>query len=215
MTRRREPPIARRAFLRLSAAALAGAALACARGSEAARRPAAGRKVLLVYFSRAGENYFRGGRKLLAVGNTAVVAGFLREALACDVFEIRPVDAYSDRYDATVDRNRREQADNARPAIVDLPRSIAAYDTLVIGSPIWGTRVPRIMLTFAEHFDVAGKTVFPFTTHAMSGLGHAVGEYRAACRGAKIGAALAVQGEDAARSRPAVERWLRRIELVA
>ncbi|HEY5933221.1 MAG TPA: flavodoxin [Kofleriaceae bacterium] len=167
-----------------------------------------------MFFSRAGENYFRGGRKVLAVGNTEVVANFIRAALRCDVFEIQPVDPYSDRYDPTVQRNVREQKENARPGIVDLPASIAEYDTILIGSPIWNVRVPRIMLTFAEHFDFTGKTVYPFTTHAMSGLGHAVNEYKAACRGATIGKALAIQGEEADKSRPEVEAWLRSVKLL-
>jgi len=84
----------------------------------------------------------------------------------------------------------------------------------LIGSPIWNVRVPRIMLTFAEHFDFSGKTVYPFTTYAMSGLGHAVEEYTVACRGAMIGDALAVKGEDSENSRPEVEAWLRQIGLL-
>ncbi len=39
------------------------------------------KEVLLVFFSRAGENYFNGGRKVLTVGNTEVVADFIRDAL--------------------------------------------------------------------------------------------------------------------------------------
>jgi len=215
----------RRAFLRLSVVATAGATLACSRssrnagatsgGEAGASTPGADRKVLLVFFSRAGENYFNGGRKVLKVGNTEVVAGIIRDALGCDVFQIQPVDPYSDRYDPTVERNVREQEEHARPGIVSLPGSIAAYDTILIGSPIWNVRVPRIMLTFAERFDFAAKTVYPFTTHAMSGLGHAVEEYTAACRGATIGAALAIRGEEAVSSRPEVEAWLSRIELPA
>jgi FMN-dependent NADH-azoreductase len=131
------------------------------------------------------------------------------------VFQLQAVDPYSDRYDPTVQRNVREQDENARPGIVNLPASIVAYDTILIGSPIWNVRVPRIMLTFAEHFDFAGKTVCPFTTHAMSGLGHAVEEYTAACRGATIGKGLAVHGEEAAGSRSDVEAWLRRIKVLA
>jgi flavodoxin len=219
------PPLERRAFLRLSAAVAAGATLGCSRSprragaardssSSRASAPRGPRKVLLVFFSRAGENYFHGGRKVLAVGNTAVVAGFVRELLGCDVFEIRPVEPYPDRYEPTVQRNVREQDEEARPAIIDLPASIAAHDTIVIGSPIWNVRVPRIILTFAERYDFTGKTVYPFTTHAMSGLGHAVEEYAAACRGATLGEALAIQGEEADEARPEVEAWLRRVELL-
>lgn len=233
----------RRNLLRLSAAAATSAALGCSRsrsgigaqaldagsggrgtarssglaaGDAATDNAGAGRpNVLLIFFSRAGENYFHGGRKVLEVGNTEVVAGFISDALSCDVFEIRPVEPYSDRYDPTVERNVREQSENARPAIIDLPASIAEYDTIVIGSPIWNVRVPRIMLTFAERFPFSGKTVYPFTTHAMSGLGHAVEEYEAACRDATIGQALAIQGEKADRGKPEVEAWLRDIKLLA
>ena len=211
----------RRAFLRFSAAAAAGLTFACSRSSRnanvtkesaaSATTPGADRKVLLVFFSRAGENYFHGGRKVLEVGNTEVVAGMVRDALGCDVIRIQPVEPYSDRYDPTVERNVREQNENARPGIVGLPASIAEYDTILIGSPIWNVRVPRIMLTFADHYDFRGKTVYPFTTYAMSGLGHAVEEYTAACRGATIGEAIAIHGEEADSSRSDVEAWLRRL----
>ena len=174
-----------------------------------------GPKVLLVSFSRAGENYFNGGRKVLEVGNTEIVARMIRAVLGCDVFRIEPVDPYSARYDPTVQRNVREQNENARPGIVGLPASIAAYDTILIGSPIWNVRAPRIMLTFAEHFDFRGKKVHPFTTYAVSGLGHVIEEYTAACRGARIGEALAIRGEEAESSRPKVEAWLRRLGLPA
>jgi flavodoxin len=212
----------RRAFLRLPAAA--SMTLACSRSWKAnagagkessSTKRSGGRKPLLVFFSRAGENYFHGGRIVLKVGNTQVVAGMIRDALGCDVFQIRPVDPYSDRYDPTVRRNLREQNENARPGVVGLPSSLAVYDTILIGSPIWNVRVPRIMLTFAEQYDFAGKTVYPFTTHAMSGLGHAVEEYAAACRGATIGKALAIRGEQAGSSRPEVDTWLRAIKLLA
>jgi len=173
------------------------------------------KKTLLVFFSRAGENYFNGGRKVLKVGNTEVVANMIRDAVGCDVFRIEAVDPYSNRYDPTVQRNVREQDANARPGIVGLPASIAAYNTVLIGSPIWNVRVPRIMLTFAEHYDFAGTIVHPFTTYAMSGLGHSVEEYTAACRGATIADALAIHGEDAEGSHSKVEEWLQRIKLIA
>jgi flavodoxin len=170
-----------------------------------------GGKVLLVFFSRAGENYYYGGRTELTVGNTEVVANMIRDAIGCDVFQIQPVDPYPHDYEATVQRNVREQNENARPEIADLPASIDDYDTVLIGSPIWNVRAPRIMLTFAERYDFTDKAVFPFTTHAMSGLGRVVDEYIEACRGAKLGEGLAIQGELAAESRADVVAWLQRI----
>ena len=209
----------RRSFIQGVAASLAFSSSVSGRTSQARSNssglpgPARGGEVLLVFFSRAGENYFNGGRKDLTVGNTEVVAGMVRDALRCDVFQIKAVDPYPHSYDATVQRNVREQNDNARPKIVNLPASLGGYRTILIGSPVWNVRAPRIMLTFAERYDFAGKTIYPFTTYAMSGLGSVVDEYSAACRGAKLGEALAIRGEDAEGSRKAVDRWLRRIGL--
>jgi flavodoxin len=177
--------------------------------------PARSGDVLLVFFSRAGENYFNGGRKDLRIGNTEVVANMIRDALRCDVFRIEAVDPYPHGYDATVQRNVREQNDNARPKIAHFPASLATHRTILIGSPVWNVRAPRIMLTFAERYDFTGKRVHPFTTYAMSGLGDVVEEYSAACRGATLGEALAIRGEEADGSRARVDSWLRRIELKA
>jgi hypothetical protein len=59
--------------------------------------------VLLAYFSRAGENYYYGGRTVLEVGNTAVVAELISSMVAVDVFRIEAADPYPDSYQATVE----------------------------------------------------------------------------------------------------------------
>jgi hypothetical protein len=71
-----------------------------------------------------------------------------------------------------------------------------------------------LMSTFVEGFDFKGKTIFPFTTYAMSGLGTTVRDYTAACPGATIGEGLAVRGEEVLGAGAAVEAWLRRIKLL-
>jgi flavodoxin len=186
--------------------------------AEPALSPAAatptGSNILLVYFSRAGENYSYGGRIDLEVGNTEVLAGMIGSLIGCDIYRIDPVDPYPDDYDETVVRNVREQEVDARPAIANPPASIEPYDVVLLGSPIWNVRAPMIMSTFAEGFDFAGKTVFPFTTHAMSGLGTTARDYAASCPGATIGEGLAVRGEEVRDAGAAVESWLRRIGLL-
>ncbi|MCT9137594.1 flavodoxin [Streptomyces violarus] len=174
-----------------------------------------GRRILLAYFSRAGENYFNGGRTVLKVGNTEVLAGMISERIECDVHRIEAVDPYSDDYDETVARNVREQEADARPAIADLPSSISRYDTVLLASPIWNLRAPMIMSTFTEKFDFRGKTVFPITTYAMSGLGTTERDYAASCPGATLGEGLAVRGEEVRDADAAVRSWLRRIGLSA
>jgi hypothetical protein len=171
----------RRVFLGLALAGIAGTlpVTGCGHGAGSDVRPdrtpprpqAGRRRILLAYFSRPGENYWNGGRRNLDVGNTEVLAQTISARLECDVYRIEPVDSYPDSYDETVARNVREQEADARPVIADPLRSIAQYDTVLLAGPIWNLRAPMIMSTFADRYDFAGKTVFPITTYAMSGLG--------------------------------------------
>ena len=176
--------------------------------------PGNGGRVLLAYFSRAGENYSYGGRTNLVVGNTEVLAGMIGNLIACDMHRIEAADPYPDDYDATVARNIREQDANARPAIASPLPAIDQYDTVLLASGIRNVRAPMIMATFAESYDFTGKTVHPVTTHAMSGLGTTERDYTRSCRGATIGEGLAVRGETVRDAGPAVKAWLRRAGLL-
>jgi flavodoxin len=174
---------------------------------------ASGRRILLVYYSRAGENYYYGDRRTLKVGNTEVLAGMIRQLLSCDVYRIEAADPYSDDYDATVDRNVREQNDNARPGIANPRTSISDYDTVLVGSPIWNNRAPMIMSTFVESLDFTGKTLYPFVTYAVSGLGSTERDYAALAPDATIGQGLAVRGEQVQSAQSQTEEWQCRIRL--
>jgi flavodoxin len=166
-------------------------------------------RILLAYFSRPGENYYYGGRWNLEFGNTEVLAGMIAELIVCDVHRIEAADPYPASYDATVARNVREQNADARPAIADPLASIEQYDTVLLGSPIWNVRPPMIMTTFTQSYDFTGKTVHPFVTYAVSGLGSTERDYTSCCPGAQIAPALAVQGEEVTQHRAEVETWLR------
>ena len=170
-------------------------------------------RVLLAYFSRPGENYYYGGRRHLDVGNTEVLARLIAELIDCHLHRIEAADPYSASYDATVARNVREQNTDARPAMADPLASIEQYETVLLGSPIWNVRPPMIMTSFTESHDFAGKTVLPFVTYAVSGLGSTERDYTASCAGARIAQGLAVRGEEVTQHRADVEAWLRRTGL--
>ncbi|MFC7725496.1 flavodoxin [Nocardioides sp. GCM10028917] len=189
--------------------------------SSPTRASSDGARVLVVYYSRPGENYYYGDRTHLEVGNTEVLTDAISRRLDelgvdHDVHRLEAVEAYPDDYDATVARNVREQDDDARPPLIDPLESITAYDVVLVGSPIWNVRPPMLMHTFAEAHDFTGKTVHPFVTYAVSGLGTAVEEYEAACPGADVGEGLAVRGETVREDAPAaVTDWVARMDLPA
>ena len=123
-------------------------------------------KTLVVYFSRTGENYNVGN---VEVGNTAMVASYIKEYLKADSFEIVPIDKYPDNYDKCTELAKKEQGDNARPKIEGKIDNFDSYDTVFVGYPIWWGDLPMIMYTFMEEYDFDGKKVIPFNTHEGSG----------------------------------------------
>lgn len=169
---------------------------------------------LLVYFSRPGENYWNGDRIDLEIGNTEVLATMIAERTGCDVYRVVESDPYSDSYDDTVARNVREQESDARPAIAGALPDVSGYGTVILASPIWNVRPPMIMSTFTEAVPLAGTTLLPVTTHAMSGLGRAPEVYGALAPDATVGVGLAVRGEEVAGAGADVDAWLREVGLV-
>jgi len=221
----------RRSFLRatvaLSATGLASALAGCAPAGptviEASRSPVpkgtdvtdpTGTSSLLVYFSRPGENYYYGDRIDLEVGNTQVAAEMIAAAIPVDTRRIEAAEPYPDDYEATVERNVREQNANARPAITGTLPSLDRYDTILIGSPIWNVQAPMIMRTFVESVDLAGKTIHPFVTYAVSGMGTVRTDYQDMCPNSTIGEGLAIRGEEVNDAQPDISRWLQLIGLL-
>ena len=123
-------------------------------------------KVLIAYFSRTGENYNVGN---VEVGNTAIMASYMKEYLNADSFEIVPVNKYPDSYDECLKVATKEKEEDARPAIESKLDDVSKYDTIFIGYPIWWGEIPQIVYTFMEEYDLSGKTIIPFNTHEGSG----------------------------------------------
>lgn len=120
-------------------------------------------KTLVVYYS--------------ASGNTETAANYIAAATNADVFEIQPVEPYSDADLDWTDNDSRVvyEHDNPDAREVELVESgvpdWAAYDTVFIGFPIWWGIAAWPVNGFIEANDFTGKTVIPFCTSASSGLG--------------------------------------------
>lgn len=210
-----------------TAASAAAATATSAAGSPSAQ--ASSGRVLLAYFSRAGENYSSHGSVTLDVGNTKVIAEFIESALNCDTYEIVPATVYPTSYDETLTVAQSEIDQNARPAIYSAATmpTLANYDTVLLGSPIWWGESPMIMRTFLETAGAnaatgagasanANITIVPFTTHGGSGLGSVAANYAGCCPGATVSnRGLAILGEQATSSETAVRSWLSGLGLLA
>ena len=90
-------------------------------------------KSLIIYFSRADENYAVG---YIDKGNTEIVAEFVQELTGADMFKVEPVVPYAKDYNTCI-REAKQRIGNA--PIKEKPTDISAYDTVFIMSPIyWG-----------------------------------------------------------------------------
>ena len=135
------------------------------------------------------------------MGYTEGLASMISMLVECDLHRIEPLDPYPDDYEETVERNVREQQSDVRPAIANPLSSIADYDMVLLGSGVWNVRAPMIMWTFAESYDFTGKTIFPFTTFATSGLGTTLRDYAASAPGRSSGRARYPRGDGQEQSR--------------
>lgn len=127
-------------------------------------------KKLIAYYSRAGENYFSGAHRAIAVGNTEQAARLLAELTGAELFHIEQKVPYSDNYDTCVAEARRDLCANARPELTALPESLDDYDEIYLGYPNYCGTMPMAVYTFLEHYDWQGKTIHPFCTNEGSGL---------------------------------------------
>ena len=167
-------------------------------------------KILTVYYSRKGENYFGGSIRSIRIGNTERLAGYIQKAVGGNLFELETVREYAKNYHQCTEEAMAEKKSNARPALKKLPDSIADYDVIFLGYPNWWGTAPMAVFTFLDSFDFAGKKIVPFCTNEGSGLGTSVRDIKKECPAAEVAEGLAVRGSDAESSEAKTAAWAKR-----
>ncbi len=118
---------------------------------------------LVVYFS--------------ATGNTERVAEVIADTTGGELFELEPVDPYTDEdlnYNDDNSRVSQEYADESLrnvELVADTVDDWQDVERIYIGYPVWWGIAAWPVNTFVEANDFTGKTVIPFCTSASSGLG--------------------------------------------
>jgi len=166
---------------------------------------------LIAFYSRAGENYFGGAHRRVAVGNTEKAAKMLADLTGGELYKIEQAQSYSDDYNTCIAEAKVDLRNNARPEVLNLPDDLDAYDEIYLGYPnYWGT-MPMAVYTFLEHYNFTGKTVHPFCTHEDSGLSHTVQDIQKAAPGAAVTDGLAIRGSDVENAGRMIENWVRKV----
>lgn len=76
---------------------------------------------LILYFSRAGENYVSGAIKILPKGNTQIAAEMIQRFTRGVLFKIEPLVPYSENYSECIEQAKNDQKMNARPELAAYP----------------------------------------------------------------------------------------------
>lgn len=157
-----------------------------------------GKKVLIAYYSRRGENYVNGSIKKLEKGNTEIVAEKIKALLPdADMFQIDTTYEYSKSYMTCIEEAKQELRQQARPEVKDAPASIAEYDTIILGYPNWWGTMPMVCYTFLESYDFTGKTIVPFCTNEGSGMGSSERFIKKLCPTANVAEGTPIHGAEA------------------
>ena len=120
-------------------------------------------KTLVVYFS--------------ATGNTERVAEVIADTAGGELFELEPVDPYTDEdlnYNDDNSRVSQKYADEGLRNVELVADTVDGWqdvERVYIGYPIWWGNAAWPVNAFVEANDFTGKTVIPFCTSASSGLG--------------------------------------------
>ena len=125
--------------------------------------------------SKALVTYFSAG------GVTAKVAGRLAAATGADLFEIRPVEPYTEKdikWTNPLARCNKEKIGKKDVPIADRIDSFGEYDVIFVGFPIWYYSAPNIIVTFLKSYDFTGKKVALFATSGGSDIGKTADKIR-------------------------------------
>ena len=97
---------------------------------------------LVVFYSRADENYFGGQHRYIKVGNTEKAAKTIAQITGADLFKIEQKVPYAADYNTCVAEARKDFQENARPELVNLPTNLNAYDEIYLGYPNYCGTMP-------------------------------------------------------------------------
>ena len=165
------------------------------------------KKSLIIYFSRADENYFGGEMRYVDKGNTEVIAEFIKDYTGADLFKVEPLNPYPANYMECIEEAKIRTREHNAPIKDNIP-NISEYEVIYIGSPIYWGGMPEELFTALKEHDFNGKIIRPFTTHEGSGLSGVPRQLNEICVGAKVLDGLAILGSQANNSKQKVEEWI-------
>ncbi len=165
------------------------------------------KKSLIIYFSRADENYFAGEMKVIDKGNTEVIAEYIKELTNADIFKVEPQVPYSKDYYECIEEAKVRTKEHNAPIIKNVP-DISSYEVIYVGSPVYWGGMPEELFTALKGLDYSNKIIRPFVTHEGSGLSSIPNQLKEICNNAEVLDGLSIVGSSVYSAKDKVEEWI-------
>lgn len=172
-------------------------------------------QILIVYLTRTG--------------NTEAVAKMIQENVGGDLASLELENPYPTDYQLTVKQVAEENEKGYLPPLKTKIDKIQKYQTIFLGFPTWGMRLPPPIKSFLNQYNLSGKTVIPFNTNAGYGVGNSFQTVKDLCPKARIpegfeikggigierdGVLFVMEGKKQVEARTKVRQWLQKIDLI-
>nr|WP_321453987.1 flavodoxin [uncultured Carboxylicivirga sp.] len=146
-------------------------------------------------------------------GNTFTIAKQIAGLVGGDLFEIKPIDTYSQNYGEVVKRARQEIKMGETPELVKQKEQIEKYDVVFIGYPNWCDTFPAPVLTFLTTHDLRGKKVIPFCTHGGGGVGRSFSELAKQCIDSEVLKGISIDGYVVNENNVEIKDWIEKLTI--
>ena len=107
-----------------------------------------------------------------ASGVTKEVASKIANITGGDLFEIEPVNKYTNEDLNWNNANSRSSVEmnnpSSRPGVKNKVSNLSDYNTVLIGFPVWWDLAPTIINTFIEENNLESKKIYVFATSGGS-----------------------------------------------
>jgi flavodoxin len=150
--------------------------------------------ILVVYFSKTG--------------NTKAIAQKIQEKVGGDIFEIDVVTPYPDNRDVLLEQAKKEQGENNKPELKTKVEDISKYNIIFLGHPIWWSQLPPPVTTFLTEYDLANKTIVPYSSSGSGNNGQTVEDITKLAPNSKILEALPLRTDGGDALDATISTWL-------
>lgn len=143
------------------------------------------------------------------MSNTEHVAALFAKELGADLFRIETERTYPLTRGALIESTKEEQDKNEHPALKTHVENMDQYEIIFLGYPLWWYDFPMPIYSFFDEYNLEGKTIVLFTTHAGNRFCKTLRTAQDLLPTSPIVQGLATHEDDVADADSNIKRWLK------